>query len=178
MGSAPAAWEERTCSQIRRQRSITSASPSWATTPVTAASVFTAACRTGTWIMSLKKNFKITERFAAEFQVVFTNFFNHDQFGDPSGDYLDTSNACWFRNAPWAGNQYQPSANSVWSSASTSNQLEVTRPGAMLPAFFCAPGDASEGIAIPRVDLLRSTILRGAIVKSRGPADAERWPSG
>ena len=37
--------------------------------------------------------FKITERFSTEFQVVFTNLFNHDQFGDPTGDYLDTSNA-------------------------------------------------------------------------------------
>jgi len=37
---------------------------------------------------SVKKNFRITERFSSEFQVVFTNFFNHDQFGDPSGDYL------------------------------------------------------------------------------------------
>ena len=46
--------------------------------------------------LSVKKNFKITERFAAEFQVVFTNFFNHDQFGDPSGDYLDTSNPSGF----------------------------------------------------------------------------------
>ena len=37
--------------------------------------------------------FKITERFSTEFQAVFTNLFNHDQFGDPNGDYLDTSNA-------------------------------------------------------------------------------------
>jgi Carboxypeptidase regulatory-like domain len=50
--------------------------------------------------MSLKKNFKITERFAAEFQVVFTNVFNHDQFGDPAGDYLDTSNAAGFGSLP------------------------------------------------------------------------------
>jgi hypothetical protein len=41
---------------------------------------------------SVMKNFRITERFSSEFQVVFTNFFNHDQFGDPSGDYLATSN--------------------------------------------------------------------------------------
>jgi hypothetical protein len=46
--------------------------------------------------LSVKKNFKITERFAAEFQVVFTNVFNHDQFGDPNGDYIDTSNAAGF----------------------------------------------------------------------------------
>ena len=42
--------------------------------------------------MSIKKNFKITERFNADFQVVFTNVFNHNQLGDPGGDYLDTSN--------------------------------------------------------------------------------------
>jgi hypothetical protein len=42
--------------------------------------------------MSVKKNFKITERLSADFQVVFTNIFNHNQWGDPSGEYLDTSN--------------------------------------------------------------------------------------
>jgi hypothetical protein len=31
--------------------------------------------------LTVKKMFKVTERFSAEFQVVFTNFFNHDQFG-------------------------------------------------------------------------------------------------
>ena len=50
--------------------------------------------------MSLKKNIKITERMAAEFQVVFTNIFNHDQFGDPAGDYVDTSNASGFGSLP------------------------------------------------------------------------------
>jgi len=45
---------------------------------------------------SVKKMFKITERFSTEFQMVITNLFNHNQFGDPSGDYLDTSNpAAW-----------------------------------------------------------------------------------
>ena len=42
--------------------------------------------------LSVKKLFKITERFSTEFQVVFTNLFNHDQFGDPVGEFLDTSN--------------------------------------------------------------------------------------
>jgi len=42
--------------------------------------------------LSVKKQFKITERFSAQFQVVFTNVFNHNQLGDPAGDYLDTSN--------------------------------------------------------------------------------------
>jgi hypothetical protein len=50
--------------------------------------------------LSVKKNFKITERVAAVFQVVFTNFFNHDQFGDPSGDYLDTSSPASFGTLP------------------------------------------------------------------------------
>ncbi len=50
--------------------------------------------------LSVKKMFKITERFNAEFQVVFTNLFNHDQFGDPTGDYLDTSNAAGFGSLP------------------------------------------------------------------------------
>ena len=31
--------------------------------------------------------FKITERFSTDFQVVFTNLFNHDQFGDPNGGW-------------------------------------------------------------------------------------------
>jgi len=43
--------------------------------------------------LSVKKMFKITERWSTEFQVVFANLFNHDQFGDPNGDYLDTSNS-------------------------------------------------------------------------------------
>ena len=42
--------------------------------------------------LSVKKLFKITERFSTEFQAVFTNVLNHNQFGDPTGDYLDTSN--------------------------------------------------------------------------------------
>jgi hypothetical protein len=41
--------------------------------------------------LSVKKMFKITERFNTEFQVVFTNLFNHNQLGDPTGDFLDTS---------------------------------------------------------------------------------------
>ena len=46
--------------------------------------------------MSLKKMFKITERVSTEFQFVVTNLFNHNQWGDPSGEYLDTSNpAAW-----------------------------------------------------------------------------------
>jgi hypothetical protein len=43
--------------------------------------------------LSVKKMFKVTERVSAEFQVVFANVFNHNQWGDVSGDYLDTSNA-------------------------------------------------------------------------------------
>ena len=50
--------------------------------------------------LSVKKMFKISERFSVEAQVVFTNFFNHDQFGDPVGDYLDTSNPAGFGALP------------------------------------------------------------------------------
>jgi len=50
--------------------------------------------------LSVKKMFKITERFSTEFQAVFTNLFNHDQFGDPNGDYLDTSNAAGWGTLP------------------------------------------------------------------------------
>jgi len=42
--------------------------------------------------MSVKKMFKITERVRTEFQMVFTHIFNHNQWGDVGGDYLDTSN--------------------------------------------------------------------------------------
>ena len=53
--------------------------------------------------LSVKKLFKITERFSVEGQVVFTNFFNHDQFGDVAqagGDYLDTSSPASFGSLP------------------------------------------------------------------------------
>ena len=44
--------------------------------------------------LQLRKQFKVTERVSTEFQVIFLNVFNHDQFLDPGpGSYLDTSNA-------------------------------------------------------------------------------------
>jgi hypothetical protein len=52
--------------------------------------------------LSVKKMFKISERFSIEAQVVFTNFFNHAQFGDPEGDYLDTSSPDSFGSLPGA----------------------------------------------------------------------------
>ena len=42
--------------------------------------------------LSVKKNVAITERFSAEFDVVFVNVLNHDQYTDPQGSRLDTSN--------------------------------------------------------------------------------------
>ncbi|MHB8411504.1 MAG: carboxypeptidase-like regulatory domain-containing protein [Candidatus Acidiferrales bacterium] len=42
--------------------------------------------------LSVKKNIALTERFSAEFQVVFVNVLNHDQYTDPQGSHLDTSN--------------------------------------------------------------------------------------
>jgi hypothetical protein len=53
--------------------------------------------------MSVKKQFKITERFSTEFQVVFTNIFNHNQWADVTqvgGDYLDTSNPAGWGTLP------------------------------------------------------------------------------
>jgi hypothetical protein len=50
--------------------------------------------------LSLKKNIKITERVSTEFQVVFTNIFNHNQWGDVTGDYLDTSNPSGWGTLP------------------------------------------------------------------------------
>jgi Carboxypeptidase regulatory-like domain len=62
--------------------------------------------------LSVKKMFKITERFSTEFQVVFTNVFNHDQFGDPTGDFLNTASASSFGTLPgsvtnFAGQSFQ-----------------------------------------------------------------------
>jgi hypothetical protein len=46
--------------------------------------------------LSVKKQVNITERMNVQLQFVFVNLFNHMQPGDPSGDYLDTSNpASW-----------------------------------------------------------------------------------
>jgi hypothetical protein len=50
--------------------------------------------------LSVKKLFKITERFSTEFQAVFTNVLNHNQFGDPGGDYLDTSDSSSWGTLP------------------------------------------------------------------------------
>ncbi len=60
--------------------------------------------------LSVKKMFKITERVNTEFQVVFTNLFNHNQFGDPSGDYLDTSNAASWGTLPGTVTDTSPRA--------------------------------------------------------------------
>jgi hypothetical protein len=57
---------------------------------------------------SMKKQFKITERFSTEFQVVFTNLFNHPVFYDPQGQgfssLLDTSSPTSWGNLPGQGN--------------------------------------------------------------------------
>ncbi len=60
--------------------------------------------------LSVKKRFKITERFSSDFQVVFTNFFNHNQFGDPIGDYLDTSNPAGWGTLPGTVTNTSPRA--------------------------------------------------------------------
>jgi hypothetical protein len=55
---------------------------------------------------SIRKNFKITERFNFEFQTVIVNILNHPVFFDPGpGDYLDTSGSpTSFANLPGQGN--------------------------------------------------------------------------
>ena len=50
--------------------------------------------------LSVKKMFKITERVSTELQFVFTNVFNHNQWGDPTGEYVDTSNPAGFGTLP------------------------------------------------------------------------------
>ena len=58
--------------------------------------------------LSVKKMFKITERFSAEAQVVFTNVFNHNQWGDPGGDILYTGDPAGWGTLPGSvtvGNQ-------------------------------------------------------------------------
>jgi hypothetical protein len=62
--------------------------------------------------LSVKKMFKVTERISTEFQFVFTNVFNHDQFGDPTGDFLNTASAASFGTLPgsvtnFAGQAFQ-----------------------------------------------------------------------
>jgi hypothetical protein len=56
--------------------------------------------------LSIKKNFKITERFSAELQTVIVNALNHPVFLDPGpGDYLDTSSGPdGFGSLPGQGN--------------------------------------------------------------------------
>jgi hypothetical protein len=54
--------------------------------------------------------FKVTERLSTEFQVVFTNVLNHDQFGDPGGGNIDTSNPQNFRTLD-GSNEYESSAD-------------------------------------------------------------------
>jgi hypothetical protein len=54
--------------------------------------------------LSVKKNVKITERLNAEFQVVFTNVFNHNQWGDTCSqfgcDFLDTTSPSTWGGLP------------------------------------------------------------------------------
>ena len=50
--------------------------------------------------VSVKKMFRISERFSAELQVVFINMFNHNQWGDVYGDYLDSSNPSGWGTLP------------------------------------------------------------------------------
>ncbi len=56
--------------------------------------------------LSVKKRFQVTERFSVDAQVVFTNVFNHDQFGDPvsplgtGSPQIDTSSASGFGSLP------------------------------------------------------------------------------
>jgi hypothetical protein len=60
--------------------------------------------------LSIKKNFKITERFNVEAQAVFTNLFNHVVFFDPGfggaegNDYLDTSSPSSWGTVAGQGN--------------------------------------------------------------------------
>jgi hypothetical protein len=54
---------------------------------------------------SLRKNFKITEKFNFEFQMVTVNLFNHPVFYDPGpGAYADTSSSDGFGTLPGQGN--------------------------------------------------------------------------
>ena len=55
--------------------------------------------------LSIKKNFKVTERLNVEFQTVIVNVLNHPVFLDPGpGDYLDTSSSSGFGTLPGQGN--------------------------------------------------------------------------
>jgi hypothetical protein len=59
--------------------------------------------------LSIRKNFRITERFNMEFQAVMTNVLNHVVFEDPGpGDYLDTSSPGSFGTLPGQINNFAP----------------------------------------------------------------------
>ena len=90
--------------------------------------------------LSVKKMFKLTERFSTEFQVVFTNVFNHDQFGDPSGDYLDTSNAAALGYLTGNSDFHQPASDGVWRSLEllALGKQSSPPPGAHAPGVFVA----------------------------------------
>ena len=90
--------------------------------------------------LSVKKMFKITERFSTEFQVVFTNLFNHDQFGDPDGEF---STPATLLAGVSAGNRNHGSSlacrwSSVFASASNLWKQSSPPPGAQAPGVFCA----------------------------------------
>ena len=42
--------------------------------------------------MSLRKNFRVSERFSVEFSTIFTNVLNHMQPEDPNGYFTNTGN--------------------------------------------------------------------------------------
>ncbi len=89
--------------------------------------------------MSLKKQFKITERFSTEFQVIFTNVFNHDQLGDPTGDYLDTSNAAGWGVLPWNGYFHHSQEHGVWHPSELLTWWLNSRAGTNTPSLFFSP---------------------------------------
>jgi hypothetical protein len=64
--------------------------------------------------LSVKKLVKITERFSAEFQFVFTNVFNHNQWGDPNNLLLDTSNQAGWGTLPGSVTASLPLGNATF----------------------------------------------------------------
>jgi len=60
----------------------------------------------GYWNMDLsaQKQIRLTERFNLQLSFIFINVFNHVNFEDPAGDYVDTSNPGSFGTLPGVAN--------------------------------------------------------------------------
>ncbi|HEX8895074.1 MAG TPA: hypothetical protein VF783_17215, partial [Terriglobales bacterium] len=64
--------------------------------------------------LSVKKMFKITERVNTELQFVFTNVFNHNQWGDPLFQNLQSGTASTWGTLPGSVTALLPLGNATF----------------------------------------------------------------